>query len=179
MSRIGKNPVNLPKEVNAEFVNNIINITGPKGKLSFEVKNNIKLNIKNDEIIISRLDDSRQQKSMHGTVRQIINNMVIGVSKGFQKELTIIGVGYQAIMQGKRLQLQLGFSHDIIFELPEGINIKANRTELLIEGVDKQLVGLVAAKIRSFRKPEPYKGKGIRYKNEYVQSKQGKTVGTK
>ena len=179
MSRIGKNPVNLPKEVDAKFVNNIIDIAGPKGKLSFEVKNNIKINIKDDEIIISRLDDSRQQKSMHGTVRQIVNNMVIGVSKGFKKELTIIGVGYQAIMQGKRLQLQLGFSHDIIFELPEGINIKANRTELLIEGIDKQLVGLVAAKIRSFRKPEPYKGKGIRYKNEYVQSKQGKTVGSK
>ena len=118
MSRIGKKPVDLPREVDVKFVNNIINIVGPKGRLSFEVKNDIKINIKDDEIIIARLDDSRKQKSMHGTVRQIINNMVIGVSKGFKKELTIIGVGYQAIMQGKRLQLQLGFSHDIIFELP-------------------------------------------------------------
>ena len=105
--------------------------------------------------------------------------MIVGVTKGFKKDLTIIGVGYQAIMQGKRLQLQLGFSHDIIFELPDGINIIANRTTLTVEGIDKQLVGSVAAKIRSFRKPEPYKGKGIRYKDEYVRSKQGKTVGSK
>ena len=179
MSRIGKNPVYIPDKVQAKLANNIIAISGPKGDLSFAVKKYIKIKIDNDKIIISRLNDSKKQKSMHGTVRQIINNMVIGVSKGFQKELTIIGIGYQATMQGKRLQLQLGFSHDIIFELPEGINVTANRTELKVDGIDKQLVGLVAAKIRSFRKPEPYKGKGIRYKNEYVASKQGKTVGTK
>ena len=116
---------------------------------------------------------------MHGTTRQIIDNMVVGVTEGFKKYLTIIGVGYQAKILGKRLQLQLGFSHDIIFELPENIEIKVNRTELIIEGIDKQLVGSVAAKIRSFRKPEPYKGKGIRYKDEFVISKQGKTVGSK
>ena len=105
--------------------------------------------------------------------------MVLGVSQGFTKELQIIGVGYQAQVQGQRLQLQLGFSHDIFFDMPDGINITANRTEVKVDGIDKQLVGAVAAKIRSFRPPEPYKGKGIRYKDEYVRSKQGKTVGAK
>ena len=105
--------------------------------------------------------------------------MVIGVSKGFQKELELIGVGYQASVQGKRLQIQLGFSHDIFFDVPDSIKISADRTSIKVEGIDKQLVGIVAAKIRSFRSPEPYKGKGVRYKGEYVRSKQGKTVGAK
>ncbi len=179
MSRIGKDPVCLPDNVKGKYENNIVTISGPKGNLSFEIKNNINIQIEESKITILRLGESKQQKSMHGTIRQIINNMVIGVSEGFEKELTIIGVGYQATMQNRRLQLQLGFSHDIIFELPEGIDIEANRTEIKVKGIDKQLVGSVAAKIRSFRKPEPYKGKGIRYKDEYVQSKQGKTVGSK
>ena len=114
---------------------------------------------------------------MHGTIRQLIANAVKGVSDGFMKELEIRGVGYQANMQGNKLHLQLGFSHDIYFETPEGINIGANRTEISVSGYDKQLVGEVASKIRSFNKPEPYKGKGIRYKGEYVRQKQGKTVG--
>jgi large subunit ribosomal protein L6 len=109
----------------------------------------------------------------------MINNMVIGVSEGYFKELEIIGVGYIAMVQGSRLQLQLGYSHDIFFDMPDGITITANRTEVKVDGIDKQLVGAVAAKIRSFRKPEPYKGKGIRYKGEFVRSKQGKTVGAK
>ena len=179
MSRIGKNPISVPDNVKAEIKKSIIYISGPKGDLSFELKKDINVKIDSGHIIVSRIDDSKKRKSMHGTVRQLINNMIVGVSVGFKKELTIIGVGYHAMMQGKRLQLQLGFSHDIIFEMPDGINISANRTELIVEGIDKQLVGLVAAKIRSFRKPEPYKGKGIRYKNEYVATKQGKTVGSK
>jgi large subunit ribosomal protein L6 len=109
----------------------------------------------------------------------MINNMVVGVSAGYRKELEIIGVGYLAQVKGNRLQLQLGYSHDIYFDMPEGITVTANRTEVKVEGTDKQLVGAVAAKIRSFRKPEPYKGKGVRYKGEYVRSKQGKTVGAK
>ena len=109
----------------------------------------------------------------------MINNMVVGVSVGYAKELEIIGIGYLAQVQGNRLQLQLGYSHDIYFDMPDGITVTANRTEVKVEGTDKQLVGAVAAKIRSFRKPEPYKGKGIRYKGEYVRSKQGKTVGAK
>jgi large subunit ribosomal protein L6 len=179
MSRIGKNPIHIPNKVEARLVKNSIHISGPKGKLEYTFTDKLKVELDNKNIIVSRMNDSKEQKSLHGTTRQMINNLIIGVTVGFKKELTIIGVGYQAMMQGKRLQIQLGFSHDIVFELPEGINIIANKTELTIEGVDKQLVGSVAAKIRSFRKPEPYKGKGIRYKNEHVRSKQGKTVGAK
>ncbi len=179
MSRIGKNPINIPDKVEARLVDNLIYISGPKGKLEYTFTDKLKIKLDKQCIEVSRMNDSKEQKSLHGTTRQMINNLIIGVTVGFKKELTIIGVGYQAMMQGKRLQIQLGFSHDIVFELPEGINIIANKTELTIEGIDKQLVGSVAAKIRSFRKPEPYKGKGIRYKNEHVRSKQGKTVGAK
>jgi large subunit ribosomal protein L6 len=114
---------------------------------------------------------------MHGTMRQIVNNMIIGVDDGFKKDLEIVGVGYQASVQGNRLKLQLGYSHDIFFDLPDGVNVSAERISISVEGSNKQLVGSVASKIRSFRKPEPYKGKGIRYKGENIRIKQGKTVG--
>ena len=179
MSRVGKNPINIPNEVSVSFNDQLLTVSGPKGKLSSLISSSVSIDIISDEIKVTRKGDSKTQKSMHGTTRQLINNMVVGVTDGFKKYLTILGVGYQAKMHGKRLQLQLGFSHDIIFELPEGIEIKVDRTELTVEGIDKQLVGSVAAKIRSFRKPEPYKGKGIRYKDEFVISKQGKTVGSK
>ena len=130
-------------------------------------------------LIVSRKSDSKEDKALHGTSRQILNNMIHGVSEGFEKELEIIGVGYQAKAQGSRLHLQLGFSHDIYFDVPDGITLVANRTEIKVQGMDKQLVGAVSAKIRSFRPPEPYKGKGVRYKGENVRSKQGKTVGAK
>ena len=128
-------------------------------------------------ITFDRVDDGALSSSMHGTTRQIINNMIIGVSEGFKKDLEIVGVGYQASVQGSRLKLQLGYSHDIFFDFPDGITINADRTAISVSGSDKQLVGSVAAKIRSFRKPEPYKGKGVRYKDEYIKIKQGKTVG--
>ena len=179
MSRIGKNPIIIPENVDIVLKNNSINVKGPKGSLSFDFHNYIEVIESGGQLLIKRETDDREQKALHGTTRQIINNMVTGVTEGFTKELEIIGVGYQAQMQGKRLHLQLGFSHEIIFDLPENISVNANRTEVKIEGVDKQLVGAVAAKIRSFRPPEPYKGKGVRYKNEYVRSKQGKTVGAK
>tara|TARA_B100001250_G_scaffold397046_1_gene403727 strand:- start:11399 stop:11938 length:540 start_codon:yes stop_codon:yes gene_type:complete len=179
MSRIGKNPISIPDKVEVNNQDNVISVLGPRGQLSYISSNKINISIVDNKINVSRINDSKEQKSLHGTTRQMIYNMIVGVTEGFKKDLTIIGVGYQAIMQGKRLQLQLGFSHDIIFELPDGINITANRTTLTIEGIDKQLVGSVAAKIRSFRKPEPYKGKGVRYKDEYVRTKQGKTVGSK
>ena len=179
MSRIGKNPISIPDKVEVNNKDNVISVLGPRGQLSYIPSNKINVSIVDNKINVSRINDSKEQKSLHGTTRQMIYNMIVGVTEGFKKDLTIIGVGYQAIMQGKRLQLQLGFSHDIIFELPDEINIIANRTTLTIEGIDKQLVGSVAAKIRSFRKPEPYKGKGIRYKDEYVRTKQGKTVGSK
>ena len=179
MSRIGQNPIQIPDDVNIVIDGNLVKVTGKKGVLEFNKHNSMEILEVDGNLIVKRDSDGREQKSLHGTTRQMINNMVIGVSQGFSKELEIIGVGYQAQSQGQRLQLQLGYSHEIIFDIPAGITVTANRTEVKIDGIDKQLVGAVAAKIRSFRPPEPYKGKGIRYKGEYVRSKQGKTVGAK
>lgn len=179
MSRIGKNPVIIPDGVKVNLLGQLVKVTGPKGSLEFNVHKDMKLSENDGSIIVERPSDEREHRALHGTTRQIINNMVVGVSEGFSKELVIIGIGYQAQVQGNRLQLQLGYSHDIYFDMPEGITVTANRTEVKVDGTDKQLVGAVAAKIRSFRKPEPYKGKGVRYKGEYVRSKQGKTVGAK
>ena len=177
MSRIGNKIIELPEGVSLNINNSTIDIKGPKGSLVVPFHSEMKVKDDNGSITVIRPSDSRQHRSLHGTVRQLIFNGVQGVSEGFLKELELVGVGYQANMQGKYLVLQLGFSHDIYFEPPEGIDIKTNRTEVTVSGINKQLVGEVAAKIRSFRKPEPYKGKGVRYKGEYVRSKQGKTVG--
>ena len=177
MSRIGNNPIALPGDVKVDLNDNVVSVSGKKGSLSWAVHPNIKILIKENNILFDRIDESALSRSLHGTTRQIVNNMVIGVSDGFKKELEIVGVGYQASMQGDRMQLQIGYSHDIFFDLPEDIKATADRTAITIEGIDKQLVGSVASKIRSFRSPEPYKGKGIRYKDEYVRIKQGKTVG--
>ena len=179
MSRIGKNPVIIPDGVKVNLLGQLVKVTGPKGSLEFNVHKDMKLSENDGSIIVERPSDQREHRALHGTTRQMINNMVVGVSEGFSKELVIIGIGYQAQVQGNRLQLQLGYSHDIYFDMPEGITVTANRTEVKVDGTDKQLVGAVAAKIRSFRKPEPYKGKGVRYKGEYVRSKQSKTVGAK
>ena len=177
MSRIGKNPVTIPDGVKIELKGNLINVSGQKGSQSWTVHPNIKTLVKDDNILFERGDNSALNRSLHGTTRQIVNNMVIGVSAGFKKELEIVGIGYQANMEGNRLKLQIGYSHDIYFDLPEGIKATADRTTITIGGIDKQLVGSVSSKIRSFRSPEPYKGKGIRYKDEYIKIKQGKTVG--
>ena len=177
MSRIGKNPITIPDGVKTELKGNLINVSGQKGSQSWTVHPNIKTLVEDDNILFERGDNSALNRSLHGTTRQIVNNMVIGVSAGFKKELEIVGVGYQANMEGNRLKLQIGYSHDIYFDLPEGIKATADRTTITIEGIDKQLVGSVSSKIRSFRSPEPYKGKGIRYKDEYIKIKQGKTVG--
>ena len=177
MSSIGKNPITIPDGVKIELKGSLINVSGEKGSQSWEVHPNIKTLVKDDNILFERGDNSALNRSLHGTTRQIVNNMVIGVSAGFKKELEIVGVGYQANMEGNRLKLQIGYSHDIYFDLPEGIKATADRTTITIEGIDKQLVGSVSSKIRSFRSPEPYKGKGIRYKDEYIKIKQGKTVG--
>ena len=179
MSRIGQNPIKIPEGVKTSFEGNTIKVNGPKGSLEFTFHQYINIKEMDGFLIVSRIGDSSEYKSMHGTTRQMINNMVVGVTEEFSKELEIIGIGYQAQVQGKRLQLQLGYSHDIYFDMPDGITISANRTEIKVQGIDKQMVGAVAAKIRSFRPPEPYKGKGVRYKNEHVRSKQGKTVGAK
>ena len=177
MSRIGKNPVLIPEGVKVKFQSNNIKVTGPKGSQDWDSHPEINISEVDGELYVTRLTNSSAHRSLHGTTRQIINNMVLGVSDGFVKELEIIGIGYQALVKDNRIKLQVGYSHDIYFDVPEGIIIKSDRSFIRIEGIDKQLVGAVAAKIRSFRKPEPYKGKGIRYKDEYVRSKQGKTVG--
>ena len=179
MSRIGQNPINIPAGVNIDLKGTLVKVKGQKGSLEYQVHKDMNISEHDGTVLVNRNSDAREQRSIHGTTRQMIHNMVVGVSEGFSKELEIIGVGYQAQVQGTRLRLQLGYSHDIYFDMPEGITVTANRTEVKVEGIDKQLVGAVAAKIRSFRPPEPYKGKGIRYKGEYVRSKQGKTVGAK
>ena len=177
MSRIGNNPINVPDGVEVSVDSNNLLISGRNGTQSYQLHENMRINVIDNVINIDRLDDSSVSKSMHGTTRQIINNMVIGVSDGFKKDLEIVGVGYQASVLGSRLKLQLGYSHDIFFDFPDGITIEADRTAISVKGNDKQLVGSVASKIRSFRKPEPYKGKGVRYKDEHIRIKQGKTVG--
>ena len=177
MSRIGNSPIIIPDGVRVDLKGNEINVSGQKGEQSWEVHPNIKTVIKDHSILFERIDNSSLSRSLHGTTRQLVNNMVIGVEDGCKKELEIVGVGYQATMQGNRLQLIIGYSHDIYFELPEGIKVTTDRTSITIEGIDKQLVGSISSKIRSFRSPEPYKGKGIRYKGEQIKIKQGKTVG--
>ena len=177
MSRIGKNPINIPESVTIEIAKKIVRIKNSKDVMEINLFPEIKVSQRDGKIIVERSSESRQVRAMHGTTRQLIASAITGLSDGFSKELEVIGVGYQANMQGHRLVLQLGYSHDIVFEPPEGITIVANKNNITITGYDKQLVGAVSAKIRSFRKPEPYKGKGIRYKGEYVRRKQGKTVG--
>ena len=177
MSRVGNAPIIINDGVNVTISGNLLEVSGKNGIQSHQVHDNIEVDLKDNVLTFSRVDDSALSRSMHGTTRQIVNNMIIGLSRGFKKELEIVGVGYQASIQGNRLKLQLGFSHDIFFDLPKELIVKTDRTSVSIEGHDKQLVGSVASKIRSFRKPEPYKGKGIRYKGEQVKIKQGKTVG--
>ena len=177
MSRIGNKNIEIPEKVTVEISSEIAMVKGPKGSLEIPFNSELSVNVDENLLSVKRSSDSRTHKSLHGTTRQLIANAISGVSEGFQKELEIRGVGYQANMDGKYLVLQLGYSHDIFFEPPSGIEIKTNKTEIIVSGINKQLVGEVSAKIRSFRKPEPYKGKGIRYKDEYVRSKQGKTVG--
>ena len=177
MSRIGNNPISIDDNVTIKVDGKNLEVSGQKGSHSFLVHENIEVDVKDNMLSFSRIDNSAVSRAMHGTTRQIINNMIIGVTEGFKKELEIIGVGYQASIQGNRLKLQLGFSHDIFFDLPDEVTVKTDRTSISVEGNDKQLVGSIASKIRSFRKPEPYKGKGVRYKDERIRIKQGKTVG--
>ncbi|MEE8336399.1 MAG: 50S ribosomal protein L6 [Candidatus Neomarinimicrobiota bacterium] len=177
MSRIGKKIITVPEGVTVKIQPSQIDVSGPKGSLNIKYHKDMTIKQQDNILEVLRPSDNRLHRSLHGTTRQIIANCILGVTEGFSKDLEIRGIGYQANMQGKYLVLQLGYSHDIYFEPPEGINIKSDRTTLSISGINKQLVGEVSAKIRSFRKPEPFKGKGIRYKDEYVRSKQGKTVG--
>ena len=177
MSRIGKKEINIPDGVSIVLEKNSVRVKGPKGTLTIDIHSEISVKQDGNNLVVERSSDSRQSKSLHGTNRMLLANAVTGVSQGFTRDLKIVGVGYQASIKENLLSLQLGYSHDILFNPPEGITIDAKRTDITVSGIDKQLVGEVAAKIRSFRKPEPYKGKGIRYSDEYVRIKQGKTVG--
>ncbi|HDI51258.1 MAG TPA: 50S ribosomal protein L6 [Bacteroidetes bacterium] len=176
MSRVGKVPIEIPQGVKIETRESSIKVNGPKGELSRTIDPALTIKIEDGKIYLKRPTDSRYHRSLHGLYRSLIANMVTGVSEGFQKRLEIVGVGYRAEKKGKSLVLQLGFSHPIVFFPPEGIDIVVESpTSIVVNGIDKELVGLVAAKIRSFRPPEPYKGKGIRYAGEYVRKKAGKS----
>lgn len=177
MSRIGKMPIVIPDKVKVNVDKGEISVGGPKGKLNMKLPWGISVKIEDNKIIVERVSSDKQMKSLHGTMRALINNMVIGVTEGFKKELEIVGVGYKAQMKGKDLVLQLGFSHPIELKVPEGINVSVPaQTRIVIEGIDKYKVGQYAANIRSIYPPEPYKGKGIRYSGEGVRRKLGKAL---
>ncbi len=178
MSRVGKKPIVIPKDVKVTLNGNEVKIKGPKGELENVFNRNIGIEIKDNEILVKRPDDSKENKALHGLTRALIQNMVDGVTKTYQKTLDIVGVGYRAELKGKNLLLNMGYSHPIYFIPPDGITLQTPvQTQIVITGIDKQLVGMVAAKIRSIRKPEPYKGKGIKYSDEQIQRKAGKTAG--
>lgn len=179
MSRIGRKPVLIPKSVSVKSTDGVLVVKGPKGELSSTVHPNISVKVEATAAILSRVSDSKKDKALHGLWRALLQNMVVGVTEGYSQKLEIVGVGYRAEMKGKKLQLQIGYSHPILFGPPEGIKVEApTQTNIVISGIDKQLVGLVAAKLRSFRPPEPYKGKGIKYEGEYVRRKAGKAAAT-
>ena len=177
MSRIGKAPIAVPSGVDVTIVESAVTVKGPKGELSFSVPGLITVRRDDANLIVERPDDERDNRSLHGLTRTLVNNMVVGVTTGFTKELEIIGVGYRAEAQApNRLRLALGFSHPVIVEAPEGVTFEVPvPTRVIVKGIDKEVVGQVAANIRSIRKPEPYKGKGVRYLGEKVLRKAGKT----
>lgn len=177
MSRIGIKPVDLPAGVEAKVDdNNVVTVKGPKGELTERISKLLKVEVKDGTVTVSRSSDAKAYKEQHGLARTLINNMVIGVTNGYEKKLELVGVGYKAEKKGKKLVLSLGFSHPVELEDPEGITTEApSATEIVVKGIDKATVGNYAANIRAWRKPEPYKGKGIRYAGEHIRRKEGKT----
>ncbi len=178
MSRIGKKPITIPKGVTIDTKGNSIKVKGPKGELESSFDSRMGFELKDGELIITRPSDTKEIKALHGLSRALVQNMVYGVTKAYQKTLDIVGVGYRAELKGKNLLLNIGYSHPIYFIPPDGITLQTpTQTQIIISGIDKQLVGMVASKIRSIRKPEPYKGKGIKYSDEQIVRKAGKTAG--
>ncbi len=177
MSRIGKSPIPVPSGVDVTIAGRHITVKGPKGSLERDIPGAITVRQEGDELLVERPDDERQNRAMHGLVRSLVNNMVVGVHEEFTKELEIIGVGYRAAAQGSnKLDLALGFSHPVSVDAPDGISFETpTPNRIIVKGIDKEAVGQVAANIRKIRKPEPYKGKGVRYLGEYVPKKAGKT----
>jgi large subunit ribosomal protein L6 len=179
VSRVGRKPISIVKGVTVAKKDGRVVVKGPKGELSATVHPDITDDVSQSSVVVSRHADDGAHRALHGLWRALIQNMINGVTQGYMRKLEIVGVGYRAEMKGKKLQLMLGFSHPILFAPPEGISIEApTQTSIVVSGVDKQLVGLVAAKIRSFRPPEPYKGKGVKYEGEYVRRKAGKAAAT-
>jgi len=175
MSRIGKKPVALPKGVTANVSGQTVKVKGPKGELQVTLPAEVAIEAGADGVSVTPRKEMERAAAMWGLSRTLVNNLVVGVTEGFSQKLEIQGVGYRAAVQGKNLNLQLGFSHDVAYPIPAGITITAEKpTQLTVAGIDKQLVGQVAAEIRAYRKPEPYKGKGVRYADEYVRRKEGK-----
>ena len=175
MSRVGKNPVEVPAGVEVAVKGGLVSAKGKLGSLDYQANQDVEITQKDGKVWVTPVNDSKRARAMWGTARARIQNMVTGVSEGFKKELEISGVGYRAAVQGKALNLQLGFSHDVAYPIPEGIDIKCEKpTSISISGADKQKVGQVAAEIRSYRPPEPYKGKGVKYVDEVILRKEGK-----
>lgn len=183
MSRIGKNPVTITKGVNVSVgADNVITVKGPRGELKQAIDRDIKVEVKDDKVEFARPTDQIRHKAMHGLYRALVNNMVQGVTEGFVKKLELVGVGYKASNQGNLLDLSLGYSHNIVFEIPKELKVgtaqeKGKNPIITLESIDKQLIGQVAAKIRSLRKPEPYKGKGVKFEGEVLRRKAGKSAG--
>jgi large subunit ribosomal protein L6 len=175
MSRIAKYPVTLPKGVEATLAADALSIKGPLGTLSQRLRGDVKIEKDGDKLVFKAVDDSDEANAMSGTLRALAANMVVGVTKGFEKRLTLVGVGYRAQAQGEKLNLALGFSHPVVHAMPKGVKVETpSQTEIVLKGLDKQLVGQVAAEVRAYRAPEPYKGKGVRYANERVVLKETK-----
>ncbi|MBD5245531.1 MAG: 50S ribosomal protein L6 [Barnesiella sp.] len=184
MSRIGKAPIEIPAGVTVKIDGNKVTVKGPKGELTQEIHSDINVKVEDNHIIVTRPTDDREHRAQHGLYRALIHNMVVGVSTGYRKEMELVGVGYRATSQGQVLELALGFSHAIFIKLPPEVKVEAkterNKNPLIIlESDDKQLLGQVCAKIRSLRKPEPYKGKGIKFVGEIIRRKSGKSAGAK
>lgn len=179
MSRIGKKPIDIPKGVEVDIQpGNTVVVKGPKGTLTKNFHRDIVIKKEDGKIVVERKEEDSFSRAVHGTVRAILANMVKGVSEGFIEELEIVGIGYRGAIKGKNLELSLGFSHPVVYEIPEGIQITMEGTNIIkVSGIDKQKVGQTAAEIRTFREPDPYKGKGIRYRGEVIKLKAGKTVG--
>ena len=177
MSRVGRKPIAIVPGVKVQKTEQTVKVTGPKGELNALVHPDISFEVKGDQILVTRSSDEKEQRALHGLWRALMQNMIKGVTEGYTKKLELVGVGYRAELKGKKLQLLLGFSHPILFKPPEGIKIEVpTQTNITISGIDKELVGQVAAKIRSFREPEPYKGKGVKYEGEYIRRKAGKAA---
>ncbi|OJV62646.1 MAG: 50S ribosomal protein L6 [Clostridiales bacterium 38-18] len=177
MSRVGKLPITIPQGVEVKITaTNLVTVKGPLGELSEQIDKDININIEDGTLTVTRPSDNKRHRALHGLTRALINNMVIGVTQGFERKLLIVGVGYKAAKNGNKLDLSLGHSHPVVMEDPEGITTVVNTpTEIVVKGINKQLVGNYASKIREWRKPEPYKGKGVRFADEFVIRKEGKT----